>query len=162
MASASAIASGTATLAAPAPTPASVDASIREKGAKRTIDDLVRTGRWEAVADAMDRGDTAWIMLAPRLAPGSDAGTAEDLGLSLAFALPRNPRAVLAALDPGDGVVLGAGRICGRPFIEDTEPAGYVATTETALSRVTDPRLGRRKAMCLRALHATLRRHVHG
>ena len=148
------LALATAALAAPVLSPAAVEASIRAKGARRTVDDLVRAGRWEFVTDAMNRGTAAWIALAPRLAPGSDAGNAEDLGLSLAFALPRNPRAVLAALDPANGHILGVGRVCGLPFIEDTEPRNYLADVRAALDGVRDQHLQRAKIMCLRALDA--------
>ena len=80
---------------APAPTPASIEAGIRRDGAEATIAALAKAGQWDAVADRMGTGDARWIALAPRLAPGSDAGSAEDLGISLAFSLPKNPRAVL-------------------------------------------------------------------
>ena len=102
----------------------------------------------------MGTGDARWIALAPKLAPGSDAGSAEDLGISLAFSLPRNPRAVLAALDPADGHVLGAGRVCGMPFIEDTvkDRPAYKRHAIHAVKTVTDPRLSKVRLACLREL----------
>ena len=141
--------------AAPALTAGQVEATIRAKGARRTIDDLARSGQWDTLTDAMDKGGSAWIALAPKLAPGSDAGSAEDLGISLAFALPRNPGAVLAALDPKNGHILGVDRVCGRPFIEDTEPRGYKAKALAALAGVRDPRLSAVKQTCLKALKST-------
>lgn len=141
--------------AGPALTPASVERSIRIKGPRRTIDDLVRRDLWETVTNHMDTGSPAWIALVPKLAPGSDAGSAEDLGLSLAFALPRNPAAVLAAIDPVDGAILGVRRVCNRPFIEDTEPRGYKARTLAALGGIHDGHLERRRVACLRVLRAT-------
>ena len=145
-----------ANVAAAAPlTPTAVRESVRKEGARRTIDDLSKRGRWDAVTDAMNRGEAAWIALAPLLAPGSDAGSAEDLGISLAFALSKNPRAVLAAIDPRNGVVLGVNRVCGRPFIEDTEPVNYKARTISALSNIREPGLIRVRQDCLKVLRAT-------
>ena len=83
--------------AAPPLTASTVRQSLRKMGARRTIDDLQKRGRWEAITDKMNVGAGEWIALAPLLAPGSDAGSAEDLGISLAFALPKNPRAVLGS-----------------------------------------------------------------
>jgi len=137
-------------------TPGQVGASLRAKGAKQTIGDLWNSEEWSAVEDGISSGDSAWIALAPELAPGSDAATAEGLGISLAFALPRNPAAVLAAIDMRGGHILGVGRVCGLPFIEDTEPKGYRAEVLSALSRVNSPRLRERKQSCLRTFQAAL------
>ena len=99
-------------------------------------------------------GDARWIALAPKLAPGSDAGSAEDLGISLAFSLPKNPGAVLAALDPADGHILGASRVCGMPFIEDTvkDRPAYKRRSIHALEEVSAPTLAQTKTACLRDL----------
>lgn len=155
------VASLTATVAAasaaagPTITPQIVRRSIQDHGARRTINDLQKKGRWETVTDAMDAGKPAWIALAPLLASGSDAGSAEDLGLSLAFALPTSPQAVLAALDMRNGHILNADRVCGRPFIEDTEPRNYRIRSVAALARVHAPSLLARKQACLKALNNT-------
>ncbi len=143
-----------AAAAMPVPSPTSVAAEIAAHGAKRTVDGLIQTKRWDAVTTSMDKGSGAWIALAPKLAPGSDAGSAEDLGLSLALALPVNPRAVLAAIDAKDGPILGLSRVCGRPFIEDSEPAGYQRRALSALSRITDQHLTAIAGRCRTALLA--------
>lgn len=142
--------------AVPRPTPASITASISQHGAQQTIGNLASSDEWDYVSDQMDKGGSAWIALAPRLASGSDAGSAEDLGLSLAFALPRNPKAVLAALDPANGHILGADRVCGLPFIEDTvkDRPGYKRRATAAVSGISQPGLADAKAACLKALAA--------
>lgn len=103
----------------------------------------------------MGRGDARWIALAPRLAPGTDAGTSEGLGIALAHALPRNPRAVLAVLGVAGGPVsVSAGRVCGVPFIEDTvkDLTAYRRRAARAVRGVTDPSLVRARAACLSVL----------
>lgn len=137
---------------APAPSPAAIGRELRTLGPRRTVLLLAEKRQWDATVDAMDGGDPAWIALAPALARGADGGAAEELGIALAFALPRNPRAVLAALDRRNGPVLGVERVCGRPFVEDTEPERYRATALAALARVRDPRLAATRRACLRAL----------
>ena len=136
---------------ATAPTPGGVDASLRRRGGAATIEALVRTGQWDGVADHLGSGDARWIALAPRLGQAADAGVAEELGIALAFSLPKNPRAVLAALDADEGRVLGADRVCGMPFIEDTvkDRPGYRSRALQAVSSVSDPALGRARTACL-------------
>ncbi len=143
--------------AAPAPNPAAVRDSIRREGAKATIADLAKADQWDAVSDRMDSGNADWIALAPLLAPGSDAGSAEDLGISLAFSLPKNPRAVLAALDPANGhIIIGGDRVCGLPFVEDTVPdlPAYRLKAMRAVREVKDTRLAAARTACLAALAA--------
>ena len=151
---AAALALGWPAQAASSPTPAGIEAGIRRHGAQATIAALAKADQWDGVADRMGTGDAKWIALAPRLAPGSDAGSAEDLGISLAFSLPKNPRAVLSALDPADGHVLGAGRVCGMPFIEDTmkDRPAYKRHAIRAVKTVSGLRLAKVRRACLREL----------
>ena len=145
-----------ASVAAAPPALASIDASISHLGAEATIAMLAKADQWDAVADKMGDGNSAWIALAPKLALGADAGSAEDLGISLAFSLPKNPSAVLAALDPANGHIIGADRVCGMPFIEDTvknRPA-YKRRTIRAVEKIAIPSLANAKTACLAALRA--------
>lgn len=147
---------GQASMAAPQPTLASINTSIGQRGAEATIAMLAKADQWDMVADKIGNGTTAWIALAPKLAPGADAGSAEDLGISLAFSLSKNPDAVLAALDPANGHIIGADRVCGMPFIEDTvknRPA-YKRQAISAVEKVSTPSLANAKSACLAALRA--------
>ena len=145
-------------LAAPAaPTATQIQATIAKSGPKAAIAALVKNNQWDAVAAQIATGDSAWVALTPKLAPGADAGTAEDLGLSLATALPINPAAVLAAIDPANGPALGAGRVCSAPFIEDP-PAHHAAYLKSALAKagaVADPALAANRTACLAVLKST-------
>ena len=131
-----------------------IAASIDQRGAKATIAVLAKADQWDQVADRMGSGDARWIALAPKLAPGSDAGSAEDLGIALAFSLPKNPQAVLAALDPANGHIIGVGRVCGMPFIEDTvkDRPAYRRLALRAVAGVSAPALSQRRAACLTEL----------
>ena len=102
----------------------------------------------------IDAGSDAWLAVAAKLAPGSDAGSAEDLGISLATALPRNPAGVLRAASLQDDTPLSLAHVCGLPFIEQppSETAAYRTQAVNAVTRVADPSLADRRARCLAAL----------
>jgi hypothetical protein len=141
--------------AAAMPGAAGITAAIGRDGARAEVTALNRGGQWDHVLRKIDGGQEAWLDVAARLAPGTDAGAAEDLGISLATALPRNPAGVLRVVsdDPANAVI-GVKRVCGVPFIEQPAPetARYVARASAALRRVADPALAARKARCLAAL----------
>ncbi|MBB5412423.1 hypothetical protein HDG34_006395 [Paraburkholderia sp. HC6.4b] len=69
-------------------------------------------------------------------------------GIALAYALPRNPTAVLKVVDPveGDSHILAVSRVCGIPFIDDA-PKNYKAKALHGVSAVTTA-----KVRCLDAL----------
>jgi hypothetical protein len=136
------------------PTPAEIVRSLAAAGPRATVDALWDQGRWDYVSGRIGRGDAAFVALAPKLAAGADAGTAEDLPIALAFALPRNAPAVLAAIEGGP---FDAAEVCGAPFIEDTvsDIPDYRRRATAAVQAVVDPRLVPVKAACLAALAQT-------
>jgi hypothetical protein len=138
------------------PTPTQIGASIDRFGAHATVSALFDQGRWDYVADEIGDGGSAWVALAVRLAPGADAGTAEELPISLAFALPINPAAVLATLPSG---AFDVADVCGAPFIEGTvrDLPAYLRKASDAVEKVTDPTLKDQKTACLEALAAATR-----
>jgi len=154
-----------ATSAASAPAwldPARIAADIQSQGAKVVVDrlwnaptaDRARPTRWDVVIDEIWKGEPDWIALAPKLAPGTDAGTAESLGIGLAHALPVAPAAVLAAFESTSGDAVGIERVCSAPFIEDTvkDVPAYLRAARKAVQRVDSPALALAKAQCLTAL----------
>ena len=136
------------------PTIAEVRGDLASMGPTRTVQALWSDKRWDWIEDRVAAGDTGWIALAPRLAPGTDAGTSEGLSISLAEGLTRNPRAVLAVLTLGDDSVLGVQQVCEAPFIEETPQhhATYMRATFRALAGVRAPDLHRVKQACLQRL----------
>lgn len=134
-------------------TPASLSQQIDHLGAKAAANSMTDS-QWEHFLEEVGNGKPAWIAVVPRLAPGTDAGNAESLGIGLAFALPKNPDAVLSAIDPKDGHVIGVTRVCSAPFIEGTmdDIPGYIHQATAALNSVTNPALAHIKARCLNTL----------
>ncbi len=143
-------------VAAAAPSVAKLNEEIRSAGPKQTIAALARSGQWDAVVDRIGGGSTAWVSLAARLAPGGDAGSAEDIGIGLATALPKNPGAVLSVIGTGSQASLSVQRVCGVPFIEMPGPevAAYRRRAAGALRANSSSALRQRRDDCLAALKA--------
>lgn len=139
-----------------APSADAIAKDIAAHGAKAVVDRLDSKGDYERVLDLIDKGNTDYVALAPKLAPGADAGNAEALIISLAFALPNNPRAVLSILGGKDGFAVDD--VCEAPFIEGTVPSvpAYVKSAKRALAQVSDQRLARIKAACIVQLDKAL------
>jgi hypothetical protein len=132
--------------------PERIAKEIASRGAQAVVERLTKDGDYDRVLGHIDSGDGSWVALAPKLAPGADAGNAEALVISLAFALPNNPGAVLSILSGKDG--FAPEDVCSAPFIEGTvrDIAAYVRKAEAAVSRVTDPGRQAVKAACLAQL----------
>jgi hypothetical protein len=140
--------------ARPTVNPATLVRDIDARGPRAVIATLARTGQWDGVVRHIDGGGDAWLAVAAKLAPGSDAGSAEDLGISLATALPRNAAGVLRIMRLDGHNPLRAARVCGLPFIEQpkAQTDTYRASAVDAVTRVSDPALADRRSRCLAAL----------
>jgi len=142
----------TSPVRADALSPNNITQEIKKHGAHDVVAWLLAHGDYDRVMDKIDTGDRQWVMLAPLLAPGADAGAAEELPIALAFALPRNPEAVLSVVGGKGGFAVED--VCGAPFIEgtvDNIPA-YIKKAERAVAHVSEPQLTDVKAKCLGAL----------
>ncbi|KRE90783.1 hypothetical protein ASG87_01215 [Frateuria sp. Soil773] len=130
-----------------------VGARITQVGAKAFLDGLSED-QLDELYGRIESGASAWVALAPRIAQGADAANAEGLTIELAFALPKNPEAVLSVATLHDDVMLGVDRVCGMPFIEDTvkDRPAYKRKATTAVRAVSDPDLQTIKQACLSAL----------
>lgn len=133
------------------PTAFDIRRSVADVGAEATVRSLSKDGHWNAVEAEIGTGDADWVALAPLLAPGTDAGTSEGLSISLADALPKNPRAVLAVLNVRGGDMLGAEHVCAAPFIEDTaeHQASYKKSALRSLSGITEASLQPARVACI-------------
>ena len=132
-----------------APTPSTLWTRLSSETAKQVVDDLDRKDQFDTVLSRIGQGSVDWIALAPRLAPGTDAASAEGLGIALAHALPLNAAAVLRAGSTDDGPV-SLKRICSVPFIETTKSYNdtYSRRVIVALAQVHDARLRAKRDQC--------------
>lgn len=132
-----------------------VDKKAAEMGAKTFLDSL-NEGQLDKLYSRIKNGASDWVALAPKLAEGADAANAEGLPIVLAYALPKNPAAVLSVITDDDGLI-SAKKVCSMPFIEDTAShlAAYKKQTLRKLASQTDPSLLKAKANCEGILKAT-------
>lgn len=127
------------------------------RGATRAVAEMTATGDWGRVIARISSGDIGAISLVRDLAKGTDASTSEELTISLAEALPKAPRDVLAVLTPDPSSILSYGRVCSAPFIEDTSEhqRAYKAAALKALRsafRSRDPDVVRAGEHCVAEL----------
>jgi hypothetical protein len=140
-------------------TPVAVERMIDHQGPRRTVDKLANArrgytrsdfGDFDKVLDGIASGDARWLALVPRIAPGTDAGTAEALRIVVAEALPKNPAAVLRLIkqDPSWRDA------CSYPMIEPTpsETRAYFKSAIPAVSAVHYPTLQAARHICLSEL----------
>ena len=140
-------------------TPLAVSRMIDRYGAKATVARLSNAapndthtdfGDFDKVLDGIASGDARWLALVPKLAPGTDAGTAESLPIVLAEALPKNPGGVLRLIKL-DASWLD---VCRYPMIEptDEEMRAYFKRAIPSVRSVYDPALQAAKHACLSEL----------
>jgi hypothetical protein len=140
------------TVMAAAPDPMVMDQEIGRVGGDAVVAGLFQSGQWGVVESHISAGDQAWVRIAGELmhTPPGCASCAESLPISLAFALKRNPAAVLTVLGAGRDIE----RVCGMPFIEP--PAGFAKAYFTeameSLRTVSDPGLASRREECVQHL----------
>lgn len=126
------------------PPAASADAllqRIAQLGGRRVLADLWKDDRaFDAAMDGIESGDPAWLEVAIRLRPFSDAGASEAIDDAVARLLPAQPRRILSLIGH-DGFEIG--HVCTTPFIEPAPGVAeaYENKTLAALASVRDPDL---------------------
>ncbi len=135
-----------------APTAKQMNDKIEKEGAKAVIEKLTahNQAEWHRVVRRIDLGSPEWLGIAGKLLKGSDAGTSEDLRISLAVALTHNPEGVLRMA----GSDLPLEQVCTVPFIEPSKHvvANHKLRVKAALRRVTAKDLTEKKAACLKSI----------
>ena len=112
---------------------------------------------YDFIFDKVASGDEEWIYaFVTYVAPGTDAASAEAIPIALAYALPNNPKAVLA-LD-NNVITPSLYKVCRLPFIEaECEFINdYSKRTLKALRQVDDPELLDARDVCIRRLQEGL------
>ena len=129
---------------------------IKSHGAKYVVDALSNQNRYERTPRSTSNFGRICLgrFWHRSFRVGPMPRPAEELAISLAIGLPKNPAAVLSALDP-QTEPLAPERVCGVPFIEGTvkDIPGYIRRSQSALQRVQDARLAKRKTQCLDGLN---------
>jgi hypothetical protein len=146
-----------ASSSAPITDPEAILAEIQTTGAKAVIAKLNATpnpNAWDVVVGGIKTGQAAWLEVAGKLASETDAGGSEDIKISLAYALPKNPAGVLTLVDSQR--FLAVGQVCGAPFIEPTDAflKSYLMRTKRSLIRMKTRKLEAVRLRCLDEIEA--------
>jgi hypothetical protein len=107
---------------------------------------------WESLLAQIESGQPECVRLAKALKPGTDAGSAEGLKITLSRALMTSPAEVLALGDE----VYPLNEICQDNDIEPTskQVRSFLRRAGAALARVHQPALIGRRDACLRSLRS--------
>jgi hypothetical protein len=129
------------------PKPLTTDWVIQEiakHGPKHAVRVMWDQERYDELLGNISAGKEEWIALAPKIVSGTDAGASEELGISLADALPKNPKAVLGILDQSKWTI-SSGRVCSIPFIEPEKDfyESYAKSALVAVKAVSDAGLAK-------------------
>lgn len=131
-------------------TPAEVAAMIGRDGAQRTVGALWGEGdnsRWATVARGIARGEPAWLELAPRLSPGTDAGTSDEFAMAVQDALVANAPGALRLIS---AIPMGTGACAENSFeTPAAQSRAYYAAAIASVEAVTEPALATIRAACL-------------
>ncbi|MEO8684335.1 MAG: hypothetical protein ABI414_05780 [Devosia sp.] len=134
-------------------------AMIAARGATTVVQSLDNgddeNNPWFGVLDHIEAGEPDWIELVPLLAPGTDAGTAESLVITLSRGLKTNPAAILRIVVDED--LHNIADLCQDNDIEvsDAEVAAFTDKAIAAVTAITDPALAEARSACLAQLVAT-------
>lgn len=116
-----------------------------------------KSPNWDMILDKVQAGDKEWIQtLLSYISPGTDAAASTEVLVSLAYALPNNPQAVLSlAYARGPSLY----EVCSLPFIEPEYAfiEDYGKRTLAALATVEEPYYLEPRDMCVRLLQDSLK-----
>ena len=130
---------------------------IDQEGGDRVLRNLwAEQQPFDYVCAQIATGDSEWLKVASKLRSFSDAGASLSLDISMAQALPKEPAAVLTAIEHPWRLEM----ICGAPFIEPPaeEVRAYIEHAVTALSKPLPAPLEEKRVACLYHLHTVQKR----
>jgi hypothetical protein len=122
---------------------------IERQGGRTVLWNLWQDDKaFDAVIEGIESGDPAWLDVAVRLRPFSDAGASESIDYAVASLLPRAPRRVLSLVGHGFEIR----HICTSPFIEPAPGVAEAYETKAlaALAGVRDRKLAGLARECAR------------
>lgn len=160
-------------------TPALVLQEVRTHGAKKVVARLSKEVElpsgtegfrqfaaplWDEVIEQIETGDPQWLAVAQALRPGTDAGSAEALMITISQALPNAPANVLRIVntDAHDQRSFNIERVCSASLIEPLSGVqeSLLQRSEAALLALRVPELEGKRQACLQHIQASQNRLV--
>ncbi|MCW7548252.1 hypothetical protein OO184_09950 [Photorhabdus sp. APURE] len=135
-------------------TPKQVTEKVNSMGARKfVISTLPNTddSTWDYILSHISSGNSEWLNIVPILSTGVDAGSAEDLTIAVATAIPKNASVVLSILNDAN-VSISTDSVCSLPFYSGTEAEinKYVIESIRALYK------SKKGEICLKTLVNTI------
>jgi hypothetical protein len=129
---------------------------IASVGAAATLSELRgNLGQWNALIKEIAGGEAQWLEIAKAFAPVADGGSAEELSGSVAEALARSPREVLAILSAPHATEgqrsLSVDDVCGNYGV-DWDPSAALSllrAQSTAVASISEASLAETRTECL-------------
>jgi hypothetical protein len=136
-------------------TPDIITKRLSKNDARMVVNNMYDNGReWRLFLSGVATGKTAWLKLAIKLMPGTDAGATSQLFLSIGEALEHQPQNVLKIAVSE----FGTGKVCGGPDVDDSRYDSYalsikaIAFRKAMLLKVDDANLFKVRDACIREL----------
>jgi hypothetical protein len=133
--------------------PTTLLAEIKARGASAVARELYDSESWEPVMKHVASGEREWLLAALALHEGTDGASSEELGLAVSRALIPNGRNVFEVyMDqwPAKAICWGAAEAGGNETIE--KALGELHAKIAGVKKVSEPRLAKYKAECLKLL----------
>jgi hypothetical protein len=139
-------------------TPEGVSVQIEKLGTRAALTRIYNTkGEWQELLKGIGSGTVAWLRVAARLRPASDAGTSEQLDLAVGEALEHQPRNVLTVAMPAFTISV----VCGGPNVDDARYDSYelsikaIELRKAKLREISDPDLAKLRDDCIKNLESS-------
>ncbi|MBS9441645.1 hypothetical protein [Photorhabdus heterorhabditis] len=104
-------------------TPEQVAEKVNSMGARKFVTSTspnTDDSTWDYILSHISSGDPEWLKIVPILSTGVDAGSAEDLTIAVATAIPKNASVVLSILNNAN-ISISTDSVCSLPFYQGTE-----------------------------------------
>ncbi|MBS9424424.1 hypothetical protein [Photorhabdus caribbeanensis] len=104
-------------------TPKQIIEKVNSMGARKFVTSTLPNtddSTWDYILSHISSGDPEWLNIVPILSTGVDAGSAEDLTIAVATAIPKNSAVVLSVLNNAN-ISISTESVCSLPFYQGTE-----------------------------------------
>ncbi|MBS9437218.1 hypothetical protein EAE91_08520 [Photorhabdus noenieputensis] len=104
-------------------TPKQIIEKVNSMGARKFVTSTLPNtddSTWDYILSHISSGDPEWLNIVPILSTGVDAGSAEDLTIAVATAIPKNAAVVMSVLNNAN-ISISTESVCSLPFYSGTE-----------------------------------------
>jgi hypothetical protein len=141
--------------------PSEIIKQINKEGAYKVAKQLsADQSKWDKILRNVAGGEKAWLEVAVKLRPGTDAGASEMLNLAMGEALDNSPKLVLEIIKKGN--IFTATFVCSAPDVDDSRYSTYekaiIAVNHriAILEKIDDTNLKNIRSLCIGELKKSI------